>query len=164
MKRKFHKLIVCAGSKNLENRIQEFVGADTVDIRGDVDFVIDLKRKDIPDEFIDYYSSVLLEFCPYTIYFKYEYKSMDRYKNRKPKKSDNIILEKKFWTNIYLLLKPKGEVIMTNFSLFEARQKKKRGVSYEDIFLNKLETECGIIAENIYYDEYGYLRFGFCKE
>jgi hypothetical protein len=125
------KIVICAGDKDLEHRVDRFVGADTLDIGGNVDFARDVESTYIPKSMQKQYDEILLEYCPYPVYFY----------NTVYKRKTDVTLRKVFWRNMMSLLKNgEGTIVYANFDVFKQQQLKFRDQPYEDILERKLKA------------------------
>ena len=125
------KLIVCSGEEIDGNRNKLWKNADHIDpyVKGATNWDLTLPQK-LPRH---KYTHILLEYCPINVYYVY---NEELYK--KHLKQD-ILFRKTFWTNIFHLLKPSGQIrIEIAEKLFSALQRKPRGKTWISVFKNKL--------------------------
>lgn len=134
------RAIVCSGSKlerTDKQRPKEWRKALHIDPYVEGKVQLDLLRcKRIPEKYVGAFDAVLLEFCPFDVYFK-----MDIENRRK----QTLILQTRFWKNVLKILKPSGFVQIERLeSILRKRIRKQRNVPYCTTFLNQLKKTVSI--------------------
>lgn len=140
--------IICSGVEqdSFDGRSIKWKRAIKIDYRKSkyVDIVFDMTTRWIPVNLRYKFDEILMEGCPVHAFL-----TGPSVKYHWDKRKKNVGLNKYFWINIYVMLKRNGKIIFDNFLLFKRRQLKKRGVSYERIFYEKLKK----ITPNIKFNQ-----------
>lgn len=142
-------LIVGAGQRHLPRRFEDWVGAETADIRGDVDHVFDLTRGPSPSELRHAFNRVCIEFLPYDVMieggaWRYQSKMLPR---------GGLRPHSTFWANLAFLLAPGAKIEIAALRAWvEGRDD---GVAGYSVYLDRVCAILGACSRSLRYAHKG---------